>query len=141
MSHYLVIEHTANTYTVKFSDEYIANVWRSLCEPHSKPLSYKAVRAMISLSYDHHTDNVFGSDVANELSEPFSLSNPCAAIYPEEFQPWESQDDSIAEWVDGTLILTWEGSILKDKLVDALDSAFTSIAKREKEITLYDSYC
>lgn len=125
------IIYTNNTKSLRATDEFLLRAWTILCEHHVGKLSADAIRALLSVS--ENTKLSVSSLTANQLCDPFDFGNDGAAIYPDEFQPWESDMLSLCERNGMFFTLTFEGEAMKSKMLTEINK------KHEQELALINS--
>jgi len=65
-----------------------------------KPLSGQAVKMLLECVNQTRFDSTrtsYSPDVVNELMDPWGLAHDGAVIWPEEFQPWQADNEAFFE--------------------------------------------
>lgn len=123
------ITYTNNQKTLKATDSFLLRAWGILCGGETKKLSAEAIRCLLSVN-DTPTSIKTSSLVANELSDPFYFASDGAILYPEEFQPWERYDLSLCERVGSDFVLTYEGEVMKSKMLKEISTRHEQEVKK-----------
>ena len=81
---------------IEFTDKGLAVACRVAFNGKFKALSGEAVRMLLQCvnesRFASHTKG-FSAEAVNELAAPWQFANAGAVLYPDEFQPWEADDD------------------------------------------------
>ncbi|MFD3435331.1 hypothetical protein [Alteromonas macleodii] len=81
---------------IEFTDKGLAVACRVAFNGKFKALSGEAVRMLLQCvnesRFASHTKG-FSAEAVNELTAPWQFANAGAVLYPDEFQPWEADDD------------------------------------------------
>ena len=81
---------------IEFTDKGLAVACRVAFNGKLKALSGEAVRMLLQCvnesRFASHTKG-FSAEAVNELTAPWQFANAGAVLYPDEFQPWEADDD------------------------------------------------
>lgn len=81
---------------VEFTDKGLATACRVAFYGKFKALSGEAVRMLLQCVHESrfasHTKG-FSAEAVNELTTPWQFANAGTVLYPDEFQPWEADDD------------------------------------------------
>jgi hypothetical protein len=81
---------------IEFTDKGLVTACKIAFDGMFKTLSGEAIKMLIQCvderRFASHTKG-FSSDVVNELTMPWCYANTGAIMFPDEFQPWESDDE------------------------------------------------
>ncbi|AUR93258.1 hypothetical protein NVP1186O_23 [Vibrio phage 1.186.O._10N.286.49.E3] len=117
------ITYTNNQKSLKATDAFLLRVWEILCEKHVGSISSDAIRALLSIGENGSALKV-SSIVANQLADPFIYSSDGAALFPDEFQPWESEDLSLCTRDGFDFNLTFEGEVMRLKMITEINKKY-----------------
>lgn len=130
MTNFTIENYTNNAKSAIVSDKCLLSLWSNLCEKHTKKLTANAIRVLINTNVKTKANSK--SDVLNELTDPFQLCHDGAALYPEEYPSWESQDLSLCvRENDGSLTTTFEGEVMKEKMISAITNLHVEFCTKE----------
>ena len=96
-SFYNVVTYAGNgdTRRIEFTDKGLSVACRIAFNGKFKAVSVQAIRMLLQcegeVRFASHTKG-YSSDAINELTMPWELANSGAELYPDEFQPWESDN-------------------------------------------------
>jgi hypothetical protein len=93
-----IVNHTCNDKgcNIEFTDKGLELAAKVALKGRFKPLSGQAVKMLMECSEIGRFESSskgYSSSVVAELLEPWKLANSGAVLYPQEFQPWESDDE------------------------------------------------
>ncbi|WP_394222515.1 hypothetical protein [Alteromonas gracilis] len=81
---------------IEFTDRGLVTACRVSFNGKFKALSGEAIRMLLQCVHESrfasHTKG-FSAEAVNELTTPWQFANAGAVLYPDEFQPWEADDD------------------------------------------------
>ena len=81
---------------IEFTDKGLVTACRVAFNGKFKVLSGEAIRMLLQCvnesRFASHTKG-FSAEAVNELTAPWQFANAGAVLYPDEFQPWEADDD------------------------------------------------
>lgn len=119
MANFTIETYTNNVKSAIVSDECLLSLWSNLCEKHTKKLTPNAIRVLLGV--DVKTKVYSTSAVLNELTDPFMFCCDGAALYPDDYPSWESEDQSLCvREKDGYLTTTFDGEVMKEKMTYAI---------------------
>jgi len=129
MANFTISNYTNNTKSAALTDDCLIYLWSNLCEKHTKKLTQHAIRVLLGV--DVKTKVNAKSSVLNELTDPFLLCSDGAALYPENYPSWESEDLSLCvREKDGTLTTTFEGEVMKSKMISAITNLHAEFCRK-----------
>lgn len=131
MDNFTIANYTNNVKSAVVSDECLLSLWSNLCEKHTKKLTPNAIRILLKTDIKTKADST--SAVLNELTDPFELCCDGAALYPDDYPSWESEDLSLCvREKDGSLTTTFYGEVMKDKMISAVTNLHLEFCRKEK---------
>jgi len=123
---FIEITHTNNQKSLKATDFFLLRVWDIFCAKHTKnlKLSANAIRALLQVDLATKLTGI-SINCSNELTWAFDDGTPGAAIFPECYQPWESDLISLCTKNErGLFSLTFEGESMKDLLMREINKMY-----------------
>lgn len=130
MENFTISNYTNNTKSAVLTDDCLISLWSSICEKHTKKLTSSAIRVLLSVDVKTKVNDK--SSVINELTDPFYLCCDGAALYPEDYPSWESEDLSLCvREKDGSLTTTFEGDVMKSKMISAIKNLHAEFCGKE----------
>jgi hypothetical protein len=120
MNNFTIETYTNNSKVAKVSDNCLISLWSNLCEKHCGKLSVNAIRALLCVDMRSDVKHLSSSTV-NEMTDPFYFCNDGAALYPDDYPSWESEDLSLCHREkDGSLTTSFHGEVMKGKIIAAI---------------------